>query len=383
MTYSTDSDTTEVGSPSTPPSEVEELSSTGARPSIARPAIATMSLGKPGLHPLDKKLQAVASKGFQGVELFWPDLQAYAESVTATITASSTGTPAKPLPPIVVAACEIRGLCDKLGLDVLSLQPFVNYDSINCPELLASRIREFGTWLTVAQTLQAKCIGVPSTIVGSDKTHTSDPTVIARNIRELAQLAQPYGITIAYENLCFGANLQSWTQAWDVVSRAGADNIAFLPDTFNLCGDVFGDPSAEDGIAPDGHAALAASLDKLLRTVPLSSMPLLQVADAELMDPPLTSDHPWMEGCQNAKMAWSRNARLFPFEGAGYLPVRALVGAFVAAGWAGWVSMEVFSRTTATPGDETILQHAERAWKSWGALAKEMRWEVRPVVKGG
>ncbi|KFA61440.1 hypothetical protein S40285_03453 [Stachybotrys chlorohalonatus IBT 40285] len=339
------------------------------------PAIATMSLGKAGMHPLNKKLEAAALQGFCGIELFWDDLVAYDDEMHRQM-GNEPGVKAHGL---LRTSAGLRKFCDNLGLQVVSLQPFRNYDGITSPELHEERIREFKDWLAVAQALGAGVIGVPSTIVPNDKTHGGDMAVIAGDLAELAALAKPYNIRVAYENLCFAAHIRTWAQAWEVIVRAGdMEGIGFLVDTFNICGDSFADPSRPGGVAVNGEEEFRRSLKHLIDTVPMSSIPLLQVADAELMTPPIQQDHPWMDGCFHPKMAWSRNARLFPFEKPGYLPVLPVIRAMVRAGWKGWVSLEVFSRTTESEGEGTIWDHANRAWNSWTKLAAVMKWDMNP-----
>jgi 4-hydroxyphenylpyruvate dioxygenase len=341
------------------------------------PSIATMSLGKAGLHSLPKKLEVAASTGFQGVELFWDDLEAYASSLHAEYE-NNASTYAIPL--VVLASQKVRLLCDALGLGIVSVQPFRNFDGLIDSNLRNERIEEFKIWLLVADELSAEFIGVPATIQPNPATHTGDLNVIARDLSTLAELARPYNVRIAYENLCFGAHTRSWTRAWDAVTRVdNSAGVSFLADTFNLCGDQFADPSMPGGKTLKAEYKLSQSLERFAETLPGSGISFLQLADAELMTPPISSKHPWMDGCLNAKMAWSRNARLFPFERRGYLPILDAVEAVVRTGWSGWVSMEVFSRTTAKEGEATIWEHADRAWTSWKKLAAAMRWPVRPT----
>lgn len=159
---------------------------------------------------------------------------------------------------------------------------------------------------------------------------------------------------------------------------AQKEKIEFLPDTFNICGDVFADPTRPDGLNPDAVDALSKSLETLTKTIPPTSIPFIQVADAERLLEPLTDSHPWMNGCTNAKMAWSRNARLFPLEEEGYLPVIDVIEAVTKTGWSGWVSQEVFTRAALVEGEQTIWELADRAWKGWEKLAQKMGWESRP-----
>lgn len=397
-----------------------------ATPKQYLPSVATMSLGNAKLHALDKKIKAAATMGFQGIELYWPDLVEYARKYETRPNPHSTNTTTHGLTDmatisvLMAAAKHVGQLCRDLNIEVVSLQPFRNFDGVTNPILRAKRIAEFGLWMNVANELRAGVIGVPSTLpvisADEDRTdddYTGDKDAIARDLKELAELAAPRGIRIAYENLCFGRHIQHWEDAWDIINLASREddsslnsfelgassngglmkNLVFLPDTFNICGSKYMDPTTAAGRARNATLAFNQSLKDLTSSIPVAMMPLLQVADAELPASPLDEHHPWRAavkgsgtsstGCEYAKlsplMALSRNARLFPLEEDGYLPVVSVVRAFVQAGWSGWVSMEVFSRTTEKEGDETIWQHAKRAWESWLALADAMGWEKRPT----
>lgn len=170
---------------------------------IYRPAIATMSLGKPGLHSLVFKLRAASVKGFQGVELYWDDLMAHTQELSLNLCGSPDESD------LLMGARDIKKLCDNLHLEIIALQPFRDYDGITEPELHDQRLTEFRTWLLVARELGTNTIGVPPTITGNQTTHTGDESTIVRDLIDLAALARPLGIRIAYENLCFGAHVRS------------------------------------------------------------------------------------------------------------------------------------------------------------------------------
>lgn len=344
-------------------------------PGELRPAIATMSLGKAGTHSLMSKLEAAAAKGFEGVEMFWDDLVAYSldlhhpPDITTHCLENETA--------IYYGSIRIQEACKRLDLTVLSLQPFRNFDGLLDIQARNLRLREFEFWVVVAHNLGASVIGVPSTITPGP-THTGDQRTIANDLLSLCHLARPFDIDIAYENLCFGAHIRSWSQAWDIITLAGRPkNLAFLPDTFNLCGDAFADPSNPTGKKPFGDLEMGISMKKFTNAIPLRCLRYIQVADAEMMDRPLTSSHPWMAGNNSdPKMIWSRNARLFPGEKGGYLPVFNVIEDLIDMGWTGWVSLEIFSRTTSTPGESTIEEHATRAWASWEKIMAELEWRV-------
>ncbi|KAG8407946.1 hypothetical protein J3458_020252 [Metarhizium acridum] len=345
------------------------------------PSIATMSLGSSALHPLDVKLKIAAAKGFLGVEMYWDDLFQYSLQFRDEPCSCAAQEAAASSFAVLVAATDVANLAASLGLEILSLQPFRNFDGLTDPGLREKRLDEFRLWLATARRLGAGIIGVPSalpTVKAAD--YTDNRHAIAADLAKLSRLAKAQGIRVAYENLCFAAHVKDWHQAWDRIELAREpDGLLFLPDTFNICGRTYMDPEEACGKMPNAEAGLRASLQRLVDTVPMARMPLLQVADAELPDSPLTADHPWRkEAGLVPLMALSRNARLFPFEERGYLPVVSVIQALVSAGWEGWVSMEVFSRTTAAQGEETIWEHAKRAWESWEKLAHVMGWEARP-----
>lgn len=73
-------------------------------------------------------------------------------------------------------------------------------------------------------------------------------------------------------------------------------------------------------------------------------------------------------------MSWSCNARLFPCEPqrGGYLPVMDIVRAVLRMGYRGWISMELFSRTTGEADFTVPKDHARRGSESWKRMSKEL-----------
>ncbi|OAA43243.1 Xylose isomerase-like, TIM barrel domain protein [Metarhizium rileyi] len=339
-----------------------------------------MSLGSPA-HSLDTKLRAAATKGFLGVELYWDDLWHYSRQFRGQMAEAAQASARNAA--MLQAASEVARLAGTLGLRIVSLQPFRNFDGLVNERVRGQRIQEFHLWLSVARRLGTDIIGVPSTLpTVCEDDYVGDGHAAAAHLRELCGLAGSQGIRVAYENLCFAAHVRDWEQAWERIRLAGEPgNLLFLPDTFNICGRTFMDPEAVGGRRLHGAEELQLSLKRLVDAVPVSRMPVLQVADAETPLVPLTEDHPWRKDAGLVPlMALSRNARLFPFEKGGYLPVLSVVQVLVAAGWEGWVSMEVFSRTTLVEGASTVWEHADRAWAAWEKMAAFMGWAVRPAL---
>jgi len=82
---------------------------------------ATVSIGTPQT-PLPKKLEAIASAGWQGIELGFPDLLSFASQ--------NLGRDVGPQDFEVLCntAQEVRRLCKEQGLRIVMLQPFANFE---------------------------------------------------------------------------------------------------------------------------------------------------------------------------------------------------------------------------------------------------------------
>ncbi len=82
---------------------------------------ATVSVGTPD-HSLDKKLQAIAAAGFQGIELGFPDLLSFASKNLGKHVGSQD------FDLLCNAGLEVRRMCEELGLKIVMLQPFSNFE---------------------------------------------------------------------------------------------------------------------------------------------------------------------------------------------------------------------------------------------------------------
>jgi 4-hydroxyphenylpyruvate dioxygenase len=329
---------------------------------VYKPSVATMSLGRAGSHNLEKKLQISADEGFRGIELYWDDFH--------SLTLETRGEASNEA--YINTARHVADICNDLGLEIISLQPFRNFEGTLDPVKRNEAIEEFKIWLDVAQHLQTDTIGVPSTIVADG--HTGDTDVLVRDLKEIALLASERTppVKIAYENLCFGAYVKTWQEAYDIVEKVNMPNFGFLPDTFNIACSAWADPTSLNGRLPKANDVLRASMSDFRRRVRREKLFLLQVADGERLAAPLLADHPFHVDGQTPRMSYSRNARCFPLEPQGYLPVAAVLSAVLDVGYTGWVSMEVFSHTTQNDDEHCVASHAERAWFSWGMLCLEL-----------
>ncbi|OJK04023.1 hypothetical protein ASPACDRAFT_22817 [Aspergillus aculeatus ATCC 16872] len=331
------------------------------------PAIASMSVGRAWVHRLPEKLAQIAAAGFQGVEIFYEDLEYLArEQAQAAVTE----------PTLLAAARTTKTLCDNLHLQIIGLQPFLFYEGLVDRAEHAQRITKLRTWFTLAHTLGTDLIQIPSNFQPTGTT--GDLDLIVADMREIAELGlqeRPV-VRFAYENLAWATHVSSWETLWEVVRRVDRPNFGCCLDTFNIAGKVWADPMATSGkVAGDADGILAESLARLVRTIDVGKVFYVQVVDAERMRQPLVEGHPFHVEGQPARMSWSRNARLFLYEQerGGYLPVVEVARAFLKElRFEGWVSMELFSRSMAEADPAVPREHARRGMRAWELLVEEL-----------
>jgi 4-hydroxyphenylpyruvate dioxygenase len=337
-----------------------------------KPAIPSMSLGRAWAHELPDKLSQAASYGFEGVELFFEDIEYSASRRAGGLTQAN----------IITAAGEIKQLCDKHSLVIIALQPFWFYegllDRVEHNRLLTEKLP---LWFEIGRILDTDTILIPSNFLPPDPNTglartTGDRKVIVSDLRQIADLGlqQSPPFRFAYESLAWGTHINTWEECWDVVCGVDRPNLGICLDTFNIAARVYADPACPTGKTPNAMSDLQNSISRLLTTVEIDKVFLVQVVDGERLAAPLLKGHEWYVEEQPSRMSWSRNARLFPFEQelGGYLPVVDIAKAIFDLGFEGWVSMELFSRTTTDSDPRTPEEHAKRGMRSWQKLVQEL-----------
>lgn len=229
---------------------------------------------------LDDKLVAAAHAGFDGIELFEPDLVA------------STSSPA-----------EIRSRCAELGLQIVLYQPFRDLDSTDPEQFERNLVRLDRKFDVMAE------LGVDLILVCSNASAdaVADMDLLATQLRAAGDVASRRGVRIAYEALAWGREVDLWQQSWEAVRRADHPAVGLCLDSFH----ILSRSSTIDDVAD----------------VPGEKIFFLQLADAPHKD---------MDVLQ-----WSRHYRLFPGEGA--FDLVGFTGAVLAAGYEGPLSLEVFN----------------------------------------
>jgi 4-hydroxyphenylpyruvate dioxygenase len=229
---------------------------------------------------LDDKLVAATHAGFDGIELFEPDLIA------------STSSPK-----------HVREQCDELGLQIVLYQPFRDLDSTD-PEQFQRNLKRLDRKFDIMAGLGVDLILVCS---NTSADAVTDMDELATQLRAAGDLAQRRGMRIAYEALAWGSTVNLWQQSWDAVRRADHPAVGLCLDSF--------------------HILSRSSSPVDLGQVPGEKIFFLQLADAPHKD---------MDVLQ-----WSRHYRLFPGEGA--FDLIAFTNAVLEAGYRGPLSLEVFN----------------------------------------
>ncbi|MER5181240.1 TIM barrel protein [Streptomyces sp. NPDC002896] len=241
-----------------------------------RTSIATVSLSG----PLTEKLTAAARAGFDGVEIFENDLLA------------------SPLTPE-----EIRARTADLGLTIDLYQPMRDIEAV--PEEEFDRnLRRAEHKFRLMRRLGADTVLVCSNV---SPLAVDDDALAAAQLRRLAELADEYGIRVAYEALAWGRHVNTYDHAWRIVEAADHPALGTCLDSF--------------------HILARGSDPKAIEDIPGDKIFFLQLADAPLMA---------MDVLQ-----WSRHYRCFP--GQGGFDVAGFLGHVVRAGYQGPLSLEVFN----------------------------------------
>ncbi len=229
---------------------------------------------------LEHKLEAIASAGFAGVEIFENDLLGYDG------TARSVGQ-----------------MIRDLGLICTCYQPFRDFEGL--PAALHAKALDraeakFDVMQAVGADLLLVCSSVHPQAVG-------DTSRLVDDFRELGERAARRGLRIGYEALAWGHHVDDHRHAWEIVRQVDHPSVGLILDSFH---------SLARRIPIASIADIAAS--KIF---------LLQVADAP--DMPMHY------------LYWSRHFRCFPAQGD--LPVVDYLAAAIKCGFTGPLSLEIFN----------------------------------------
>ncbi len=239
-------------------------------------SIATVSISG----DLGEKLHAIASAGFDGIEIFETDFLTF------------DGSPS-----------EVAKMIRDHNLEIFMFQPFRDFEGM--PDEHRKRAfdraeRKFDLMEELGTDLMLVCSNVsPVSLGGIDRA--------ANDLRELGERAKKRGLRIGYEALAWGRHINDHRDAWEIVRRANHENIGIILDSFHT---------------------LARGTDiNSITSIPGEKIFFVQLADAPKMDMDL--------------LQWSRHYRNMP--GEGDLPVVDFMQAVAATGYDGPLSLEIFN----------------------------------------
>jgi 4-hydroxyphenylpyruvate dioxygenase len=257
-------------------------------------AIATVCLSG----TLSEKIEAIAAAGFKGVELFENDLLAF------------DGSPA-----------DVRRMVEDHGMKIVTFQPFRDFEGM--PEQQRKRAfrraeRKFQIMEKLGCDLLMVCSNVsPERLAGIDRA--------AEDFRELGILAANHGIRVGFEALSWGAHINDYRDAWEVVRRADHTSVGLVLDTFHIL-------------------ARKTELGSI-GSIPGDRIFLVQLADA----PVLNMDY----------LSWSRHYRCFP--GQGDLPLSDFLSVLSTTGYDSLLSLEIFNDEFRAGSPRAVAIDAQRS----------------------
>lgn len=247
---------------------------------------------------LADKLHACAEAGFDGVEIFEPDLLAAPESPE-----------------------EIAALAGRLGLSLDLYQPLRDVEGVD-EQTFAAVLRRAEAKFRLMNRLGIELVLCCSNVATAT---VDDDDVSAHQLRRLGDLAARYGIRIAFEALAWGRFVDDYRRAWRIVELADHASVGVCLDSFHILSRGH-DPAAISGI-------------------PGAKIFFVQLADA----PRLSMD----------VLSWSRHHRLFP--GEGDFDLTDFTARIVDAGYGGPWSLEVFNDTFRQTDARRTARHARRS----------------------
>jgi 2-keto-myo-inositol isomerase len=159
---------------------------------------------------LPEDIMAAHTAGFKALEIWAAKMDAYLETQ---------------------AVDELKALFDEAALQPASINSieFITFRSPDEVEQVRARCREL---CELAQALGCeKIVVVPSpTPEGADWNAIRDESV--RVLRELSEVAYPYGVQLAFEFLGFPwCSVRTLTQGWEVVKETQRGNVGLVIDT--------------------------------------------------------------------------------------------------------------------------------------------------------
>ncbi|TQS31742.1 hypothetical protein Golomagni_07967, partial [Golovinomyces magnicellulatus] len=145
---------------------------------VLKPSICSISLGRVAAgHSILHKLDVAASHGFKGIELFHEDILSLSSSMPGGSSLENQ----------FAAAENIGRRCQQLGLTVLCLQPFMQYEGLLDRQQHQKRIAEMHHWVDMVHHLGTDLILIPSSNAPEEQI-TQDMDLMVSDLQEIADI---------------------------------------------------------------------------------------------------------------------------------------------------------------------------------------------------
>lgn len=263
------------------------------------PSIATVTMGG----DLPTRLNAAAEAGFEAVEIFDADLEAFDGDNGA-----------------------VRRLVEAAGLKVASYFPLRDVEGID-PKDRNTVIRRAAAYMDAAVSLGSPMVMMCS---ATDPSLSGNWVKIVKDLEHIAGLAAERGLKLAYEALSWGQHIFDYRDAARLVGDVNHPAFGLVLDSFH--------------IFARGH-----SLEEIA-SIPAHKIFLVQVSDAPRLD--------------LGYLNWSRHHRTLPGKGA--FDLAAFTQSVRATGYDGVFSLECFEDLLKTrPAHEVAKQGRDAIAKLW------------------
>lgn len=157
--------------------------------------------------PLEAKLRAIRGAGFTQVMLNASDIVGHPDGEDAAVAA--------------VRASNLR---------VTGFQVLRDFEGLS-GHLHAYKVDVAKAMLEMCRALGSKVLLACST---TSAHSTNDLDFLIKDLQQLAMLAVPLNIRVAYEALSWGRHVSEFLQSWEIVQRAERSNLGLCLDSFHI-----------------------------------------------------------------------------------------------------------------------------------------------------
>lgn len=208
-------------------------------------AIATLSLGSNLYHSLPTKIAVAASLGYDGIEIFMADFEAFVDEVLNSqhlhLFPDAFNPTSLPTPELERECADVvASLCRSHNLDIPLVQPLRYFENFRTPEELDEALDGAERWLRLMPHFGSELLLVCSNHISGKHPLSESYTITdymnaqVTAFRLLGERAAKYNVRIGYEALAWGTVVSTWEPVWDVVKEVDLPNVGIILDSFNL-----------------------------------------------------------------------------------------------------------------------------------------------------